>query len=166
MMRNNLLLFIFILPLHVFSQNIDYSGEWIDSSPPSTISSIKRIPGGKFENTLTLEKITNQENSYQFSFFGWRDSYDTFAGQVIKFSGEMMGDHFTIELKDSNAYYTDDVLILVDEFPLYNKGEERCKVHFMFNEDFITVQTLDCDFIYGGFGVAFDGTYKKRLTPF
>ena len=104
-----------------------------------------------------VEKITNQENSYQFSFFGWRDSYDTFAGQVIKFSGEMMGDHFTIELKDSNAYYTDDVLILVDEFPLYNKGEERCKVHFMFNGDFITVQTLDCNFIYGGFGVAFDG---------
>ena len=162
MMINNLLLFIFILPLHVLSQNLDYSGEWIDSSPPSTSSSNKRIPGEKFENILTLEKITNQENSYQFSFFGWRDSYDTFAGQVIKFSGEMMGEHFTIEIKDGTAYYTDEVLVLSDGFPLYNEGEDRCKVHFIFNEDFITVQTLDCNLLYGGFGVGFDGEYKKN----
>jgi len=161
-MNNYLLFLVFILPSLAFSQNIDYTGEWADSSPPSTVSSNETIIGKKFENTLTLEKIKNEDDSYKFTFFGWRDSYDIYARQVIKFSGQMLADHFTIEIKDSTAYYTDDVLVLVDGFPLYNEGEERCKVHFIFNEDSITVQTQDCNFIYGGFGVAFDGTYKKN----
>jgi len=74
----------------------------------------------------------------------------------------MLGDYFTIEIKDNKAYYTDDALVLVDELPLYSEGEERCKVYFIFNEDSITVQTKACSFIYGGFGVAFDGVYKKN----
>ena len=75
-MKNNLFLLIYILPLLIFSQNTDYSGKWTDSSPASTVSSIKIIPGEKFENTLTLEKIKDEENSYKFTFFGWRDSYN------------------------------------------------------------------------------------------
>jgi hypothetical protein len=53
-MKYNLLLLIYTLPLIISSQDIDYSGEWTDSSPASTVSSIKIIPGEKFENTLTL----------------------------------------------------------------------------------------------------------------
>ena len=68
-MKNNLFLLIYILPLLIFSQNTDYSGEWTDSSPASTVSSVKIIPGEKFENTLTLEKIKDEENSYKFTFF-------------------------------------------------------------------------------------------------
>ena len=60
-MKYNLLLLIFILPLLIFTQNIDYTGEWTDSSPASTVSSIKIIPGEKFQNTLTLKKIVNFE---------------------------------------------------------------------------------------------------------
>jgi hypothetical protein len=161
-MKANLFLLIYILPLLIFSQNIDYSGEWTDSSPASTVSSIKIIPGEKFENTLTLKKIKNEENSYKFTFFGWRDSYDKYARQVIKFSGEMLADHFVIEVIDNKAYYNDDSLVEDGELPLYNEGEERCKVYFTFNKDSITVQTRDCNFIYGGFGVTFDGTYKKN----
>ena len=161
-MKTNLFLLIYILPLLIFSQNIDYSGEWTDSSPASSVSSIKIIPGEKFENTLTLGKIKNEENSYIFNFFGWRDSYDKYARQVIKFSGEMLADHFVIEVIDNKAYYNDDSLVEDGELPLYSEGEERCKVYFTFNKDSITVQTRDCNFIYGGFGVTFDGTYKKN----
>ena len=57
-MKYNLLLLIYTLPLIISSQDIDYSGEWTDSSPASTVSSVKIIPGEKFENTLTLEKIS------------------------------------------------------------------------------------------------------------
>ena len=92
-MKNNLFLLIYILPLLIFSQNTDYSGEWTDSSPASTVSSVKIIPGEKFENTLTLEKIKDEENLYKFTFFGWRDSYDRYAKQVIKFSVEMLADY-------------------------------------------------------------------------
>ena len=146
----------------LFSQNIDYTGEWTDSSPAYTISSIKIIPGEKFENTLTLEKIKDEENSYKFTFFGWRDSYDRYAKQVIKFSGEMLADHFVIEVIDNKAYYNDHSLVEDGELPIYSEGEECCKVYFTFNKDSITVQTRDCNFIYGGFGVTFDGTYKKN----
>ena len=102
-MKNNLFLLIYILPLLIFSQNTDYSGKWTDSSPASTVSSIKIIPGEKFENTLTLVKIKDKENLYKFTFFGWRDSYDRYARQVIKFSGEMLADHFVIEVIDNKA---------------------------------------------------------------
>jgi hypothetical protein len=161
-MKNNLFLLIYILPLLIFSQNTDYSGKWTDSSPASTVSSIKIIPGEKFENTLTLVKIKDKENLYKFTFFGWRDSYDRYARQVIKFSGEMLADHFVIEVIDNKAYYNDDSLVEDGDLPLYSEGEERCKVYFTFNKDSITVQTLDCNFIYGGFGVTFNGTYKKN----
>jgi hypothetical protein len=161
-MKNNLFLLIYILPLLIFSQNTDYSGKWTDSSPASTVSSIKIIPGEKFENTLTLVKIKDKENLYKFTFFGWRDSYDRYARQVIKFSGEMLADHFVIEVIDNKAYYNDDSLVEDGNLPLYSEGEERCKVYFTFNKDSITVQTLDCNFIYGGFGVTFNGTYKKN----
>ena len=137
-MKNNLFLLIYILPLLIFSQNTDYSGKWTDSSPASTVSSIKIIPGEKFENTLTLVKIKDKENLYKFTFFGWRDSYDRYARQVIKFSGEMLADHFVIEVIDNKAYYNDDSLVEDGELPLYNEGEERCKVYFTFNKDSIT----------------------------
>ena len=161
-MKNNLFLLIYILPLLIFSQNTDYSGKWTDSSPASTVSSIKIIPGEKFENNLTLVKIKDKENLYKFTFFGWRDSYDRYARQVVKFSGEMLADHFVIEVIDNKAYYNDDSLVEDGNLPLYSEGEERCKVYFTFNKDSITVQTLDCNFIYGGFGVTFNGTYKKN----
>ena len=161
-MKHNLFFLIYILPLLIYSQNIDYTGEWVDSSPPSTVSSIKIIPGEKFENTLTLKKIKNEDDSYKFTFFGWRDSYDRYARQVIKFSGEMLADHFVIEVRDNKSYYTDDALVEDSELTLYSEGEERCKVYFTFNKDSITVQTQDCNFIYGGFRVGFDGTYKKN----
>ena len=161
-MKNNLIFLTYILPLFIFTQNIDYTGGWTDSSPASTVSSIKIIPGEKFENTLTLEKIKNEDDSYKFTFFGWRDSYDRYTKQVIKFSGEMLADYFVIEVRDNKAYYNDDALVEDGELPLYREGEERCKVYFAFNKDSITVKTQDCNFIYGGFGVAFDGTYKKN----
>jgi hypothetical protein len=161
-MKYNLISLIYIIPLLIFSQNIDYTGEWTDSSPTSTVSSIKIIPGEKFENTLTLKKIQDKENSYKFTFFGWRDSYDRYAKQVIKFSGEMLADHFVIEVIDNKAYYNDNSLVEDGELPLYSEGEERCRVYFSFCKDSIKVQTQHCNFIYGGFGVTFDGTYKKN----
>lgn len=133
----------------------------MDSSLPSTTSSKQVIPGQKFENTLILEKIKNEEDLYRFSFFGWRDSYDKYARQIIKFSGEMVGDHFVIKIAENKSFYSDDNLVENGEFKLYRDGEERCKVYFSFNEDAITVQTKDCNFIYGGFGVTFEGIYKK-----
>jgi len=160
-MKLNLIFLIYLLPLHIYSQNINYTGRWTNSSPPSTVSSIKIIPGEKFENNLTLQKIKNEDDTYKFTFFGWRDSYDSYSRQIIKFSGQMLGDHFVIEIRDNKAYYIDDSLLEVGELPLYSEGEERCKVYFTFNKDSITVQTRDCNFIYGGFGVTFDGTYKK-----
>ena len=161
-MNNYLILLAFVLPSLAFSQNIDYTGEWVDLSPPSTVSSSETIIGEKFENTLTLEKIKNKDDSYKFTFFGWRDSYDKYARQVIKFSGQMLADYFVIEVRGNKAYYNDDALVEDGELLLYREGEERCKVYFTFNKDSITVKTQDCNFIYGGFGVAFDGTYKKN----
>ena len=148
-MKNVLLTLILILPLFLFGQDINYAGKWIDS-------------GEGFENTLVLEKIEGKNNSYKFSFFGWRDSYDRYAKQVIKFLGEMLADHFVIGVTDNKAYYTDDALVEGGELPLYREGEQRCKVYFTFNKGSISVQTKDCHLIYGGFGVAFDGTYKKN----
>ena len=161
-MKYNLISLIHIIPLLVFSQNTDYSGEWTDSSPASTVSSVRIIPGEKFENTLTLEKIKDEENSYKFTFFGWRDSYDRYAKQVIKFSGEMLADHFVIEVIDNKAYYNDDSLVEDGELPLYNEGEERCKVYFEFNKDSVKVKTEACSLVNGGFGVSFDGAYTRE----
>ena len=161
-MNNYLILLAFVLPSLAFSQNIDYTGGWVDSSPPSTVSSNETTNEEKFENNLTLEKIKNEDDSYKFTFFGWRASYDKYTRQIIKFPGQMLADHFVIEVRDNKAYYSDDDLVEDGEFPIYREGEERCKVYFTFNKDSIIVKTQDCDFIYGGAGVAFDGTYKKN----
>ena len=161
-MNNCLILLVFVLPSLAFSQNIDYTGEWVDSSPPSTVSSNETFIGEQFENNLTLEKIKDKDDSYKFTFYGWRASYDKYARQVIKFPGQMLADHFVIEVRDNKGYYTDDDLVEDGELPIYNEGEERCKVYFTFNKDSISVKTKDCNFIYGGFGVTFDGTYKKN----
>jgi len=161
-MKYNLFFLIYLLPILIYSQNIDYTGKWTNSSPPSTVSSIKIIPGEKFENNLTLQKIKNEDDTYKFTFFGWRDSYDSYARQIIKFSGEMLEDHFVIEIRDNKGYYSDDILVLDSELPIYNEGEERCKVYFKFEKNTIKVKTKACSLIYGGFGVTFDGTYKRN----
>ena len=135
-------------PLLVFGQNENYQGQWSAS-------------GEAFENTLTLEKIDNREDIYQFSFNGWRKSYDTFTKQIIRFSGSMMADRFTVQTIDNYGYYIDDILVEVDDLPLYNEGEERCKVFFKFDKETIRVITKDCSMIYAGYGVYFDGEYKK-----
>ena len=49
-MNNSLILLAFVLPSLAFSQNIDYTGEWVDSSPPSTVSSNETFIGEQFEN--------------------------------------------------------------------------------------------------------------------
>ena len=161
-MKNYLIFLVFTLPSLAFSQNIDYTGEWVDLSPPSTVSSSETIIGEKFENTLTLEKIKNKDDSYKFTFFGRRASYDKYSRQVVKFPGQMLADHLVIEVRDNKAYYSDDDLVEDGELPIYREGEDRCKVYFSFNKNSIIVKTQDCDFIYGGAGVTFDGTYKKN----
>ena len=161
-MNNYLILLAFVLPSLEFSQNIDYTGGWVDSSPPSTVSSNETTNEEKFENNLILEKIKNEDDSYKFTFFGWRASYDKYTRQVIKFPGQMLADHFVIEVRDNKAYYSDDDLVEDGELPIYREGEDRCKVYFTFNKNSIIVKTQDCDFIYGGAGVTFDGTYKKN----
>jgi regulation of enolase protein 1 (concanavalin A-like superfamily) len=148
-MKNIFLTLILILPLVLFGQDINYAGKWT-------------ISGDSFENTLVLEKIEGKENTYKFSFDGWRKSYDTFARKNVKFLGGMSEDFFILEIKDNKAYYSDDGLVLDEELPIYDKGEERCKVYFTFYQGSISVETVACAMIYGGFGVTFDGTYKKN----
>lgn len=144
-MKNAILLIL--LTFLSSKQSADYSGSWINS-------------GDNFENTLTLEKIEGTQDTYKFSFNGWRISYDFLAKQNIKFSGGMDDEVFIIEVKNQKAKYSDDVRDFNEEFPLYNEGEERCKVCFEFNKESIKVKTEACSLIYGGFGVSFDGTYK------
>jgi hypothetical protein len=48
-MNNYLILLAFILPSYAFGQNIDYTGEWADSSPPSTVSSNETTIGEKLK---------------------------------------------------------------------------------------------------------------------
>ena len=74
----------------------------------------------------------------------------------------MINDIFTIEIQDNKAHYNDDILVLDEEFPIYNVGEDRCNLYFKFNKETIEVRTEFCHGIYGGFGVTFDGTYKKN----
>jgi len=57
--------------------------------------------------------------------------------------------------------YSDDGREFSEEFPLYNDGEERCKLFFELTSNKIIVKTESCHFIYGGKGVLFDGVYKK-----
>ena len=144
----NILIILIIFPLNIFGQDVNYEGEWT-------------VSGDSFENTLMLEKVNTNENLYKFSFVGWRKSYDTFTDQIIKFLGEMSEDRFVIQINDNLGYYADDKYVEVDEFPLYNEGEERCKVLFEFYKETIRVKTTACNLIYAGFGVSFDGEYKK-----
>jgi hypothetical protein len=145
-MKNSMLLIL--LTLISCKQSIDYSGSWVSS-------------GDNFENTLILEKIEGEQDSYKFSFNAWRKSYDTYASQDVKFLGRMNNKVFVINVKDKQAVYSDDVREFSEEFPLYNDGEERCKVYFKFDEDSIKVNTKACSLIYVGFGITFDGIYLK-----
>ena len=148
----NILILLIIFPLNIFGQDVNYEGEWT-------------VSGDSFENTLMLEKVNTNENLYKFSFVGWRKSYDTFTDQIIKFLGEMSEDRFVIQIRDNVGYYTDDTYVEDDdEFRLYNQGEERCKVLFEFDKESIRVNTTACRMIYAGFGVSFDGEYKKTKS--
>ena len=144
----SILILLVMTPLLVFGQDENYQGQWSTS-------------GEVFENILTLEKIDEKENIYQFSFDGWRKSYDTFTKQIIRFPGSMTEERFIVQIIDNYGYYTDDTLVEVDDFPLYKEGEERCKVFFEFGKETIRVITKDCSMIYAGYGVYFDGEYKK-----
>jgi len=144
----NIMILLLMSPILVFGQDENYQGQWSSS-------------GEAFENTLTLEKIDEKEDVYQFSFVGWRKSYDTFTKQIIRFSGSMREDRFIVQIIGNYGYYTDDTLVEVDDFPLYKEGEERCKVFFEFGKETIRVITKDCSMIYAGYGVYFDGEYKK-----
>ena len=141
-----IILLIFITSLSC-KQSTNYSGSWMSA-------------GDHFENTLTLEKVEGKQDTYKFSFNGWRRSYDIFAKQNIKFLGGMDDEVFVIEVKENQAKYSDDGREFSEEFPLYNEGEERCKIYFEFSKDSIKVKTEACSLVYGGFGVSFDGTYK------
>ena len=141
-----IILLIFITSLSC-KRSTGYSGSWMSA-------------GDNFENTLTLEKVEGKQDTYKFSFNGWRISYDVLAKQNIKFLGGMDDEVFVIEVKENQAVYSDDVREFSEEFPLYNEGEERCKVYFEFNKDSIKVKTRACSLVYGGFGVSFDGEYR------
>jgi len=144
----SIIILLGMTPLLVFGQDENYQGQWSTS-------------GDTFQNTLTLEKVDDKEDIYQFSFVGWRKSYDTFTKQIIRFSGSMTEDRFIVQIIDNYGYYNDDKLVEVDDFPLYKEGEERCKVFFEFDKETIMVITKDCSMIYAGYGVYFDGEYKK-----
>lgn len=146
-MKNAILLIL--LTFLSCKQSIDYSGSWVSS-------------GDKFENTLTLEKIEGTEDTYKFTFNGWRISYDVYTKQNIKFSGGMNDEIFIIRVKDNQAVYSDDGREFEKGWSLYNEGEERCKVYFEFNKDSIKVKTEACGLVYGGFGVSFDGGYIQK----
>jgi hypothetical protein len=144
----NIMILLLMSPLLVFGQVENYEGQWSAS-------------GEAFENILTLEKIDEKEDIYQFSFNGWRKSYDTFTKQIIRFPGSMTEKRFKVQIIDNYGYYSDDIFVEVDDFPLYNEGEERCKVFFEFDNQTIRVITKDCSMIYAGYGVYFDGEYTR-----
>ena len=146
-MKNAILLIL--LTFLSSKQSTDYSGSWINF-------------GDNFENTLTLEKIEGKEDTYKFTFNGWRISYDVYAKQNIKFSGGMNDEVFIIKVKGNQAVYSDDGREFEEGWSLYHEGEERCKVYFEYNKDSIKVKTEACSLIYGGFGVSFDGEYIQK----
>lgn len=143
----NAIVLILLTSLSI-NQSTDYSGTWVNS-------------GDKFENKLTLEKIEGNLNTYKFSFDGWRKSYDHFARDTTKFLGQINDKEFTIEVKDSYAEFTDSKEKTIGGSSLYNEGEDPCKIFFKFSNNSIIVKTENCHLIYGGFGVLFDGMYKK-----
>lgn len=145
-MKYSVILFFFTLLS--FKQSIDYSGS-------------RKSAGDNFENTLTLEKVEGKQDTYKFSFNGWRISYDVLAKQNIKFLGGMNDEVFIIEVKENQAVYSDDGREFSEEFLLYREGEERCKLLFKFNDKTINIKTTGCHLIYGGRSVLFDGVYNK-----
>ena len=44
---------------------------------------------------------------------------------------------------------------------LYSDGEHRCAVLFLFEENNIVVKTANCERVYSGYNVLFDGVYEK-----
>ena len=145
-MKNAILLIL--LTFLGYNQSTDYSGSWVSS-------------GDNFENTLTVKKIEEKKDTYKFTFNGWRISYDVYAKQNIKFSGEMNDEVFIIKVKGNQAVYSDDGREFEEGWSLYREGEERCKVYFEFSKDSIKVKTEACSLVYGGFGVSFDGVYLR-----
>ena len=143
----NAIVLILLTSLSI-NQSTDYSGTWVNS-------------GDKFENKLTLEKIEGNLNTYKFSFDGWRKSYDHFARDTTKFLGQINDKEFTIEVKDSYAEFTDSKEKTIGGYSLYREGDDPCKIFFKFSNNSIIVKTENCHLIYGGFGVLFDGMYKK-----
>ena len=146
----NLLLILICFPLFFTTckPQDDMSGIWINK-------------GGNFESVLTLERLSAERNVYNFTFDSWILLYDHFLGDTTKFTGSMSAPIFTIEIKDNKAYYNDDIQEFEEGWSLYEEGEDRCDVYFEFKKKSILVKTDFCSFIYGGFGVSFDGEYKK-----
>lgn len=128
---------------------VDYSGEW-------------KCKGDGFGSVLKLERLNG--NKYRFYIESWRESYDPIADDVTRFFGTMDNEVFIIQVKDNLALYDDTVREFEEGWSLYNEGDERCKVFFEFNENFITISTYRCNLIYAGFGVSFDGKYEKVIT--
>ena len=143
----NAIVLILLTSLSI-NQSTDYSGTWVNS-------------GDKFENTLTLEKIEGNLNTYKFSFDGWRKSYDHFTRDTTKFLGQINDKEFTIEVKDSYAEFTDSKEKTIGGYSLYREGDDPCKIFFKFSNNSIIVKTENCHLIYGGFGVLFDGVYSR-----
>jgi hypothetical protein len=141
--------FLIVFAFGCKEKTIDYSGIWI-------------AKGGNFENKLVIDKIPGKKECYKFSFSGWRYSYDSYTKQNTKFSGNMNEDFFIIQIEKGKAFYSDDNRIENKKFPIYSEGEERCKLFFTFSENAIKVISSDCDLIYGGYGVTFDGVYSKN----
>ena len=131
-----------------FGQGDAFEGDWI-------------YKGIRFENILNLTKIEGKDNIYNFTFDCWRRQYCNLLNDSTRFSGEMVGEVFVIEIKDNKAYYNDDVQEFDKGWELYNEGEERCNVYFEFKTNEIIIRTEFCNLLYGGWGISFDGTYKK-----
>jgi len=124
----------------------DYSGTWEDS-------------GEHYENILELTKLDN--NEYRFSINSWRESYDFLVNDITRFVGGMNDSTFIIKVVDGQAMYTDDGREFEEGWGLYNEEEKRCSVMFAITDTSIVLNTEACAFIYGGWGVVFDGVYHK-----
>lgn len=125
----------------------DYSGTWEDT-------------GENYENILTLESIGDGTNNYRFKINSWRESYDPLIDDTTRFIGYMTDSIFTIKVKDGYAVYTDDNR----DDGLYRLGEDRCVLRFTFDDLAVSITTEACSGVYSGYGVEFDGVYKKQTV--
>ncbi len=144
-------LFSSVISLILFSCSTsvpDYSGTWEDS-------------GEHYENILELTKLDNSDNEYRFSINSWRESYDFLVNDITRFRGGMNDSTFIIKVVDGQAMYTDDGREFEEGWELYNEGEQRCSVMFAITDTSIVLNTEACAYIYGGWGVVFDGVYHK-----